>query len=150
MRALSICPPVALNSFSAEFQNTGLQEESYIPGVCNIGKKEIERRKYAAIFSFTLCVLCIVLIQWLGAERIWKLLFFIPATSLGVSFQQWYFKFCVAFGIKGIFNFGNIGNSFDVEQKEFFKKDRVKAWSMIFYGVLFGFLLTLVYYLLPV
>jgi hypothetical protein len=126
------------------------QQEEYIPGVCNIGKKEIERRKHAAIFSFALCLLCIALIQWLDADGVWKLLLFIPAASLGVSFQQWYFKFCVAFGIKGVFNFGGIGKTFSVEQKEYFRKDRMKAWTMIISGLLFGVIIALIYYYSPI
>ncbi|MFZ5552476.1 MAG: hypothetical protein ACOZCO_05115 [Bacteroidota bacterium] len=126
------------------------QEEGYIPGTCNIGKKEIERRKMAAIFSFIFCILFIAFMQWYEAAKIWKLLLFIPASSLGVSFQQWYFKFCVAFGIKGVFNFGNIGKTFSVEQKENYRKDRVKAWQIIVSGLGFGLLVGLLYYLLPV
>jgi len=126
------------------------QEEGYIPGTCNIGKKEIERRKRAALFSFTLCVLFIAFMQYYEAGKIWKLLLFIPAASFGVSFQQWYFKFCVAFGIKGVFNFGDIGKSFSIEQKEDFRKDRIKAWQMIIAGVGFGLVAGFLYYLLPV
>jgi len=135
-----------LNLTTSDSSSPEQQAEKYIPGVCNIGKKEIERRKHAAIFSFALCIFCIVLIQWLGADRVWKLLLFIPAASLGVSFQQWYFKFCVAFGIKGVFNFGGIGKTFSVEQKENFRKDRIKAWRMIIAGILFGIASVLIYY----
>lgn len=138
--------PSIINLFASDSGLPNQQQEGYIPGVCNIGKKEIERRKQAAIFSFVLCIVCIALIQWFDADRIWKLLLFIPAASLGVSFQQWYFKFCVAFGIKGVFNFGNIGKTFTVEQKEYFRKDRIKAWQMIISGVFFGIATALLYY----
>jgi len=145
---MSINQNPALNKlFASDSGLPNQQQEGYIPGVCNIGKKEIKRRKQAAIFGFVLCIVCITLIQWLEADRIWKLLLFIPAASLGISFQQWYFKFCVAFGIKGVFNFGNIGKTFTVEQKEYFRKDRIKAWQMIISGVLFGIAAALLYFL---
>ncbi len=142
--------PAVLTLTASDSPSPNQQQEGYIPGVCNIGKKEIERRKRAAIFSFALCIFCIVLIQWLGADRVWKLLLFIPAASLGVSFQQWYFKFCVAFGMKGVFNFGDIGKTFSIEQKEYFRKDRMKAWTMIISGLLFGVIVALVYYYSPI
>lgn len=148
MQTTLIHHPAILNLTSSGSPNQ--QQEEYIPGVCNIGKKEIERRKHAAIFGFALCLLCITLIQWFDADRVWKLLLFIPAASLGVSFQQWYFKFCVAFGIKGVFNFGNIGKTFSVEQKEYFRKDRIKAWQMIISGILFGVIAAIIYYYSPI
>lgn len=137
------------NMASPDHQPFEPQKDEYIPGVCNIGKKEIERRKRAAILSFILCILYIAFIEWLDAEKTWRLLLFIPAASLGVSFQQWYFKFCVAFGLKGVFNFGNIGESFTVEQNEYFKKDRMKAWKMIISGLIFGILAAVAVYYLP-
>lgn len=139
-----------MNMGRLDLQDPNFLKEEYIPGVCNIGKKEIERRKRGTLFSFMLCILCFVLIQGLDASKEWRLLLFIPAASLGVSFQQWYYKFCVAFGIKGVFNFGNIGESFTLEQKEYFRKDRIKAWTMIISGILFGVLCALLYYYLPV
>jgi hypothetical protein len=149
MTAIINLNPALMSLTASDSGTPNQQPEEYIPGVCNIGKKEIERRKQAAIFSVALCIVCITLIQWLEADRIWKLLLFIPAASLGVSFQQWYFKFCVAFGIKGVFNFGGIGKTFSVEQKEYFRKDRIKAWQMIISGVLFGIAAALIYYYLP-
>jgi hypothetical protein len=149
MTAIINLNPALMSLTASDSGTPNQQPEEYIPGVCNIGKKEIERRKQAAIFSVALCIVCITLIQWLEADRIWKLLLFIPAASLGVRFQQWYFKFCVAFGIKGVFNFGGIGKTFSVEQKEYFRKDRIKAWQMIISGVLFGIAAALIYYYLP-
>jgi hypothetical protein len=141
--------PVLANLFASDSGLPNQQQEGYIPGVCNIGKKEIERRKKGTIFSVVLCILCIALIQWYEPDRAWKLLLFIPAASLGVSLQQWYFKFCVAFGIKGVFNFGGIGKTFTIEQKEYFRKDRIKAWQMIISGVVFGVVVALIFYYLP-
>lgn len=141
--------PALKNLFASDSSTPNQQQEEYIPGVCNIGKKEIERRIQAAIFGAVLCIVCIALIEWLDVDRLWKLLLFIPAASFGVSFQQWYFKFCVMFGIKGVFNFGGIGKTFTVEQKEYFRKDRIKAWQMIITGILFGIATALIYYWLP-
>lgn len=149
MKTQQVTRTIVMDLAAPGFQSSESQKEEYIPGVCNIGKKEIERRKKAVFLSIMLSILFITLIQWLGINKEWRLLLFIPAASLGVSFQQWYFKFCVAFGIKGVFNFGNIGDSFTVEQKEYFKKDRIKAWKMIISGMLFGGIAALIFYYVP-
>lgn len=120
-------------------------KSGYIPGMCNIGKKEIERRKYSAIFSLLLCLLFVLITEWLNTAQAWRTLLFLPATSLGISFQQWRSKFCVAFGIKGVFNFGELGKTFSVEQQEYYRKDRKKAVRMIIWGILFGLTISIVY-----
>ncbi len=148
-RTISITPETL---FMLEFQennNNNNSDNHYIPGACNIGREEIKRRKMATIFSAILTIAVIILILTLDANKVWRLLLFIPAASLGVSFQQWYFKFCVAFGIKGVFNFGDIGKTFSIEQKENYRKDRIKAWQMIISGVVFGVVVALIFYYLP-
>ncbi len=148
-RTISITPETLFMLEFQENKNNNDSDNHYIPGACNIGREEIKRRKMATIFSAILTIAVMVLILTLDANKIWRLLLFIPATSLGVSFQQWYFKFCVAFGIKGVFNFGDIGKTFSIEQKENYRKDRIKAWQMIISGVVFGVVVALIFYYLP-
>jgi len=122
----------------------------YIPGTCNIGHKEIKARRNVAIFSTVLTIIVIALLLIFHADKLWRLTLFIPAASSIISFQQWYNKFCVKFGIEGVFNFGEIGKTFSVEQKENFQKDRRKAWKMINIGIVVGLILAILFYLLPV
>jgi hypothetical protein len=121
-------------------------ENQYIPGVCNIGPAEIKRRRNGAIFSALFTAALVILLILINAGKIWRLTLFIPAASLGVSFLQWYFKFCVGFGIKGIFNFGDVGNTFSILEKENLEKDRLKAWRMILIGIGFGMIAAIVFY----
>lgn len=121
----------------------------YIPGTCNIGPAEIKKRRNIAVFSAVLAVAVIILLEIIQPDKTWRLLLFIPAALFGVGVQQWYNKFCVAFGIKDIFNFGDIGKTFSVEQKENFQKDRAKAWKMIITGIMFGLLVAIIFYILP-
>ena len=124
-------------------------QSEYIPGTCNIGKAEIRNRRNTAIFSTSIAIVLIILLLVLHADKIWRLTLFIPATSLGVGFQQWYNKFCVVFGLKGVFNFGDMGKTFSVQQKENYKKDRAKAWRMICLGMVFGLVVAVLFYMLP-
>lgn len=121
----------------------------YIPGTCNIGPKEIKARKKSAVFSAVLSAVLITLFLALHTAKLWRLTLFIPATSLGVGYLQLYYHFCVNFGLRGVFNFGDIGKTFTVDQQENFKKDRAKAWRMINMGILFGLIVTIIFYLLP-
>lgn len=147
---------IAINSealFMSVFQENKNSNDSgnhYVPGACNIGREEINRRKKATMFSTVLTITVIVLLLMLDTNKIWRLTLFIPAASLGVSFQQWYFKFCVAFGIKGVFNFGDVGKTFSLDQKENYRKDRIKAWQMIISGIAFGLISAVIFYYLPV
>jgi hypothetical protein len=121
----------------------------YIPGTCNIGLAEIKARKNTAIVSAALSLVLIILLLVLHADKFWRLTLFIPAASVGIGFQQWYNKFCVRFGLKGVFNFGDMGKIFSVEQKENFEKDRSKAWKMIIQGMVFGLLMAIIFYIIP-
>ena len=84
----------------------------YIPGTCNIGPAEIKARRNVAIVSAIICIILIIVLFLFHADKFWRFILFFPATSVGIGFQQWYFHFCVAFGLKGVFNFGDIGKTF--------------------------------------
>ena len=124
-------------------------EEGYIPGVCNIGKEEVSKRRNGAVFAGLLCIAIIIILPLVHADRIWRFVLFFPATSLGVGIQQWSNKFCVGFGLKGIFNFKQLGESVPVEQQEMLKADKAKAIQMIVIGLTIGLALTIGFYLIP-
>ena len=120
-------------------------EYNYIPGTCNIGPKELQIRKKATVLAAIFCVVSIALMLLFDAPKSWRLALFVPASALGVTFQQWYFKFCVAFGMQGLFNFGELGKTFSVEQKENYTKDRIKVAKIMVMGILFGALVTFLF-----
>jgi hypothetical protein len=122
----------------------------YVPGTCNIGPVEFRKRKNAMWFSLGLTLVTIALLIFLHAARPWRSVLFVPLSAFAVNFQQVYFGFCVNFGLRGIFNFGNEGAHDSVEQAEFRKKDRSKAIRMIGTGVLIGLVVTILFYCLPV
>ncbi len=124
--------------------------ERYIAGRCNIGNEEIKRRKQAGYIGLGLTILCILVFQLFHISRSWRLLVFFPATLSSIGIFQAYMKFCVAFGMKGIFNFGEFGKAEAVEQHENVKKDQAKARQIITISVTAGLLLTIIYYFLPI
>ena len=103
---------------------------------------------YGAIFSGVLTVAEIIILSMLRVNPLWRLTLFIPAASLGVGFLQWHNKFCVAFGLMGVFNFDEIGTTFSVGQQEYLKRDRAKAIRMILTGIGFGLIVAAGFYFL--
>ena len=120
----------------------------YVPGTCNIGPVEIKRRKVATVFSFVLTIIIILLLLFFHANRFWRLILFVPVSALAVNAEQLYFKFCVNFGLRGVFNFGDPGKLDTVEQREFRMADRKKAISMILSGMLIGAIAAILFFLL--
>jgi hypothetical protein len=131
-------------------ENSVYEEEAdkYIPGVCNIGKDEIKRRRTGMFLGLGLLIVVFILLEVFKVDKLWRLIIFLPAVSFAINFQQWYLKFCVRFGLKGVYNFKDVGNALTIEQKEYLRKDRMKATKMILTGVAFGLILTLAYYFL--
>jgi hypothetical protein len=121
----------------------------YIPGTCNIGPAEIKARRNFAIGSGIFSMILIFLLLVFHVAPLWRLTLLLPATSFGVGFLQWYNHFCVNFGLRGVFNFGDLGKTFTVEQKENYRKDRMKAQKMIIQGAIFGLAVAILFYFLP-
>lgn len=120
--------------------------DNYIPGTCNIGNEEIAQRRMPVIVIAAIWIICICLLQFMGAGKWWRLITFLPAAAFGISVQQLTSKFCIAYGMKGLYNFGEAGKASQVQNAEFLKKDKEKVRNMILSGILFGLLVTVIYF----
>lgn len=121
-------------------------KSQYIPGTCNIGPEEIEKRKQTGWIGLTVTVLLWALFIWFDIPRIWKLTLFFPAMMSATGFLQAYMHFCVHFGFASLFNFGEVGKTDTVQQAEFRTKDKRKAWRIVIYAALIGLAITLIAY----
>ncbi len=111
-------------------------QDKYIPGVCNIGRSEIKRRKQAGWFGLILTVLLLGMFIFLNVPPLWRLIIFIPAIIAAVGFLQARMHFCAYFGMQGVFNFSmEVGKTEDVVNEEFRTLDRRRAWRIIIYSV---------------
>ncbi|VVB89708.1 Uncharacterised protein [uncultured archaeon] len=125
-------------------------EDKYIPGVCNIGKSETERRKQAGWIGLVITVLLYILFVYLDVPRLLRLAIFIPAMMAAAGFLQAHMHFCAYFGMSGVFNFSKeIGKTDTVEQAEFRAMDRRKAWRIIIFSVVTGIVVAAIAYYLP-
>jgi fatty acid desaturase len=126
-------------------------EDKYIPGVCNIGKPEINRRKQAGWTGLIITVILLGLFIYFDMPHPWRLIIFIPAMITAIGFLQARMHFCAYFGMRGLFNFSpEIGKTDTVEQAEFRAIDRRKAWQIITYSAITGVVVAIIFYYLPV
>ncbi len=125
-------------------------QDQYIPGACNIGKSEIERRKQGGWIGLIVTVILYAILAYFEIPRIWRLIIFFPATMAVIGFLQARMHFCAYFGMVGVFNFGpEVGKTDTVEQAEFRAADRRKAWQIIIYSVFIGAAVALAAFYLP-
>lgn len=122
------------------------EEQEYIPGVCNIGKHEVNRRRYVFIAAILLTVVWATLLFALGAPKLVRLTLIIPTTVLGITFQQWYYKFCIGYAYLGLFNFKDLMNPDKVTDNEYRKKDMLKVRAILISSFLYGLVITLTAY----
>lgn len=117
---------------------------NYIPGVCNIGKKEEQARKSIALVAFSVSLIYLMLIIIFNFVSVIKLFIFIPVFISIVSYLQYRMHFCAEFGILGKYNFTEkIGITSSIENKEYLKLDRAKALKILSYSLLISVSLTL-------
>ena len=98
---------------------------------CNIGGPEVRRRKIAAIFSGVLSILTGILLLILDAPREFRFVIFIPILFTVIGWFQTKRRFCLAYGMSGVFNLGELGNVESVVDPVQRRKDRSQAIKTI-------------------
>jgi hypothetical protein len=115
------------------------QTEAYRPGECNIGPAEIRMRFWAGHLGLLATVTLFVALVVLDVDRTWRLLLFVPATGSAVGYLQAWLRFCAAFGIRGVFNFGSEArNTRAVADPQARRRDRVRALQIVGASVVIG------------
>lgn len=81
--------------------------DGYIPGVCNIGSWEIRRRRAFALLAFGVAGIGLVLLLAIGASPAVRVILLLPVWGGMFSWLQARRRFCAAFAMGGIVNFGD-------------------------------------------
>ncbi len=84
-----------------------MNDEKYIPGVCNIGPAEISNRKLIGWVGLVITIVLWILFSYLDVSAGIFLFLFFPAFTSSIGFTQAYSHFCVHFGMRGLFNFSS-------------------------------------------
>jgi hypothetical protein len=125
-----------------------LGQDSYRPGVCNIGKNEIRKRYATGFVGLTIAgVLVYVIAQF--SLPIWSLLVcFFPLFVGAEGLLQGYYKFCAGFASRSIFDFsGSINEKGKVTDKEAHNLDTQKARRISLYSFVIAAVATTIIYL---
>ena len=81
--------------------------EGYVPGVCNIGAWEVRRRRAFALLAFGIAGIGLMLLFAIGAPPAVRVTLLLPVWGGMFSWLQARRRFCAAFAMGGIVNFGD-------------------------------------------
>jgi hypothetical protein len=81
--------------------------DEYVAGACNIGPWEIRRRRRSALVGFAAAAALFVLLVVVAAPAWARLVVLLPLWGGFVSWLQARRRFCVAFALAGVANFGD-------------------------------------------
>ncbi len=124
--------------------------DAYRAGACNIGPAEIARRRQGAYLAFAVTVALAAILLIVEAPPILRLAIF-PSLAGGlVSLEQVRRRFCVAYGLAGLRNFGALGEVVTVGEAAQRRADRRAALILIGYSSAVALALTLAFVALPV
>jgi len=122
---------------------------SYRPGVCNIGPREISRRRRAGHVGLAATIGLLALLVAVDAPPVTRLALAIPATISASGYLQARLKFCAGFGQLGIMNFGELGDSVVVADDQARAADRRRARQIGFASMAVGGAVGVLAVLLP-
>ena len=124
-----------------------MEPTKYIPGICNIGPQERTLRKMAGWIGTGAFIGLLIYFHVGGFSSGVNFFLLIPALLASLGFLQDYNHFCVNFGLRGLMNMDKEAFQTDtVEQAEFRRLDRQKAWKIISIGAGISFAATLAAY----
>ncbi len=123
--------------------------EGYQAGTCNIGSAEIARRRRAGHVGLGAAIVLLAGLVAIGAPPLSRLLVALPAAIAGSGYLQARLRFCAGFGSRGIYNFGELGQTLQVEDAEARRRDRARATQIGLASLAIGAAAGIVAVLLP-
>jgi hypothetical protein len=111
-----------------------MAQANHQPGVCNIGPAEIRVRKMTALVGFVLAIALFIILGVIKASHGLYTLEIFPVILLTTGWIQARSRFCIYFGMRGLFNFGGLGKSASTESIDdaaFREADRAMALRLL-------------------
>jgi hypothetical protein len=128
---------------------TAGEDKGYRPGACNIGPAEIARRRRLGLIELAAAIILAAALLGIGAP-IWARLAVWPILAGAfTTLEQVRRRFCVAFGIAGVRNFGPLGKPQRVEDVRARAADRRSAIILATYCSLAAAAMTAAFVSLP-
>jgi len=118
-------------------------DTTYVPGVCNINRTEIAKRRrlgYVGVVSFTLLLALLITVPIPASGR---LVLFLPAFLAASGFLQARNKFCVGFAVAGVQRASDAQSKItSVVDETARQSDKRKAYSLNFQAAGIGLIAT--------
>jgi len=122
----------------------------YRPGACNIGPREIARRRaYGVAAVISAVVLGIVLVA-LDAPPLARAIVIFPLWGGIIGLEQARRKFCAGFAYAGIRSVAGSDATESVGDREDLRRDRATARAMVAYSGVIAVAIAAVFVLLPI
>jgi hypothetical protein len=99
----------------------------YEPGVCNIGPAEIARRRRAGHIGLAVTVGLFTGLLLVRAPQATRLVVALPAAAAAAGYMQARLRFCAGFGSRGMYNFGELGDTAEVTDATARARDRATS-----------------------
>ncbi len=115
-----------------------LSDNAYVPGVCNIGAAERQRRARSGWIALAVTVAAWAALAVTAAPATLNLLLFFPAAAAAIGLLQAGMRFCVGFGMRGLFNFGALGSESTSSETWARDRDRRRSWRLVGYACAIG------------
>jgi hypothetical protein len=104
--------------------------DRYRAGACNIGPAEIARRRRAGIVGIGVTLVLAIAMIAVGAPPLVRLAIAVPLAVGILGFLQARARFCVAYGLGGLRNFGALGSESKVADPADRRADQRRALLM--------------------
>jgi hypothetical protein len=123
----------------------------YRAGACNIGPEEIAQRRRMGLVFLVIAIGLAALLLAVDAPSWLRIAIWPPLAAAFTTLEQVRRRFCVAFGMAGVRNFGpEVGHAQRIEDDEARASDRRTALTMALYCSLLAAVVTVVFVLLPI
>ena len=133
-----------------QMHETDTVDGAYQPGVCNIGPAEIARRRQAGHVGLGVAIVTLAGLVAIDAPPVTRLLIALPVAASASGYLQARFKFCAGFGSRGIYNFGELGTTIQVEDADARKRDKARSNQISLASAVIGATVGLIAVALPV
>ncbi|NDF03248.1 MAG: hypothetical protein EB067_07505 [Actinobacteria bacterium] len=127
-----------------------MSEELYIAGSCNIGTREIMRRRIVALSGLIFALITASAVLSADSPKSARWAVFVPLLVAAIGWIQSRRKFCLAYGLAGTFNFGRMGEIKRVNDPISRNADRKTALTILLQSLALASVVTLVFYFLPI
>ncbi len=122
-------------------------ETKYIPGECNIGKEQVDRRIRFGWIGFVMTIGLWGTFILFRVPAIFRITLFVPAFVSALGFLQGLMHFCVYFALKGIYNMKSKSSKNEIIMwLPLMKKDKRRARELLVYTILIAMVVAMIAY----